>query len=102
MKGKLHRTIYKNRDKANKALGGDPLSLPANAAFHDTSHKGTGQFHTHLIVEKLPVTLNAQDAMETLFRKRFLQKVKALSKWKSIDINEPSMMILVTGSSAAT
>jgi hypothetical protein len=26
--------------------------------FHETSHQGTGQFHTHLIVEKMPTSLN--------------------------------------------
>ena len=54
--------------------------------FHETSHQGTGQFHTHLIVEKLPESLNTQVGMESLFRKRLPHKVKALSKWKSIDI----------------
>ena len=54
--------------------------------FHEKSHQGTGQFHTHLIAEKLPVRLNTQVEMETLFHKRLPHKVKALSKWKSIDI----------------
>ena len=54
--------------------------------FHETSHQGTGQFHTHLITEKMPKSLNTQDEMETLFHKRLPHKVKALSKWKSIDI----------------
>ena len=54
--------------------------------FHETSHQGTGQFHTHLIVGKLPESLNTQDEMEALFHKRLPHKVKALSKWKSIDI----------------
>jgi hypothetical protein len=54
--------------------------------FHETSHQGTGQFHTHLIVEKLPESLNTQYEMEALFCKRLPNKVKALSKWKSIDI----------------
>jgi hypothetical protein len=54
--------------------------------FHETSHQGTGQFHTHLIVEKLPESLNTQYEMEALFHQRLPHKVKALSKWKSIDI----------------
>jgi len=54
--------------------------------FHETSHQGTGQFHTHLILEKLPESLNTQVETETLFHKRLPHKVKALSKWKSIDI----------------
>jgi hypothetical protein len=35
-------------------------------------------------VEKLPESLNNQYAMEALFQKRLPNKVKALSKWKSI------------------
>ena len=54
--------------------------------FHETSHQGTGQFHTHLVIEKLPVSLNNQVGMEALFQRRLPAKVKALSKWKSIDI----------------
>jgi len=34
----------------------------------------------------MPASLNTQVEMETLFHKRLPQKVKALSKWKSIDI----------------
>ena len=58
--------------------------------FHETSHQGTGQFHTHLIVEKLPESLNTQVEIEALFHKRLPHKVKALSKWKSIDIQRIS------------
>ena len=84
LKRKLHRIIYKSRDKTIKGAGEYPY--PKMLFFHETSHQGTGQFHTHLIVEKLPESLNTQYAMETLFHKRLPQKVKALSKWKSIDI----------------
>ena len=34
----------------------------------------------------MPTSLNTQYEMENLFRKRLPHKVKALSKWKSIDI----------------
>jgi len=34
----------------------------------------------------LPQSLNTQYEMETLFQKRLPNRVKALSKWKSIDI----------------
>ena len=54
--------------------------------FHETSHQGTGQHHTHLITEKMPTSLNTQYEMENLFRKRLPHKFKALSRWKSIDI----------------
>ena len=84
LKRKLHRIIYKSRDKSIKCAGEYPY--PKMLFFHETSHQGTGQFHTHLITEKLPTSLNTQYEMETLFHKRLPNKVKALSKWKSIDI----------------
>ena len=84
LKRRLHRIIYKSRDKSIKGAG--EYLYPKILFFHETSHQGTGQFHTHLIVEKLPESLNTQYAMETLFHKRLPQKLKALSKWKSIDI----------------
>jgi len=84
LKRKLHRIIYKSRDKTIKGAGGYPY--PRMLFFHETSHQGTGQFHTHLIVEKPPESLNTQYAMEALFHQRLPQRVKALSKWKSIDI----------------
>jgi len=84
LKRKLHRIIYKSRDKTIKGAGEYPY--PRMLFFHETSHQGTGQFHTHLIVERLPEEPNTQVEMETLFQKRLPNKVKALSKWKSIDI----------------
>jgi hypothetical protein len=84
LKRKLHRIIYKSRDRSMKGAG--EYLYPKMLFFHETSHQGTGQFHTHLIVERLPASLNTQYAMETLFHKRLPHKVKALSKWKSIDI----------------
>lgn len=84
LKRKLHRIIYKSRDKTVKGAGEYPY--PRMLFFHEASHQGTGQFHTHLIVEKMPVSLNTQYEMETLFRHRLPSRVKALSKWKSIDI----------------
>jgi hypothetical protein len=84
LKRKLHRIIYKSRDKSVKGAGAYPY--PRMLFFHETSHQGTGQFHTHLITEKLPTSLNTQYGMEALFHKRLPQKVKALSKWKSIDV----------------
>jgi len=84
LKRKLHRIIYKSRDKTIKGAG--EYSYPRMLFFHETSHQGTGQFHTHLITEKLPQSLNTQHEIETLFYKRLPHSVKALSKWKSIDI----------------
>ena len=84
LKRKLHRIIYKSRDKSIKGAG--EYLYPKMLFFHETSHQGTGQFHTHLITEKMPESLNTQVEMEALFHKRLPHKVKALSKWKSIDI----------------
>jgi hypothetical protein len=84
LKRKLHRIIYKSRDKSVKGAGEYPY--PRMLFFHEASHQGTGQFHTHLIVEKMPTSLNTQYEMKALFHKRLSSKVKALSKWKSIDI----------------
>ena len=84
LKRKLHRIIYKSRDKTIK--GGSEYFYPRMLFFHETSHQGTSQFHTHLIMEKLPTILNNQVGMEILFQMRLPAKVKALSKWKSIDI----------------
>ena len=84
LKRKLHRIIFQSRDKTIKGAGDYPY--PKMLFFHEISHQGTGQFHTHLIIEKLPASLNTQYEMETLFRKRLPHKVKALSKWKSVDI----------------
>ena len=84
LKRKLHRIIFQSRDKTIKGAGEYPY--PRMLFFHETSHQGTGQFHTHLITEKMPPSLNTQVEMETLFHKRLPSRVKALSKWKSIDI----------------
>ena len=84
LKRKLHRIIYKSRDKTIKGAGEYPY--PRMLFFHETSHQGTGQFHTHLITERLPASLTSQYEMEALFHQRLPNKFKALSKWKSIDI----------------
>ena len=84
LKRKLYRIIYESRDKTIKGAGDYPY--PRMLFFHETSHQGTGQFHAQLIVEKMPESLNTQYEMEILFHKRLPHKVKALSKWKSIDI----------------
>ena len=84
LKRKLCRFIYKSRDKAVKGAGAYPY--PKMIFIHERSHQGTGQFHTHLIAEKFPVSLNSQEGMEALFARRLPGMVKALSGWKSIDI----------------
>ena len=83
LKRKLHRIIYQARDKTIKGTGAFPY--PRMLFFHEISHQGTGQYHTHLITEALPPSINTQAAVEHLFSKILPRKVKALSKWKSID-----------------
>ena len=53
---------------------------------NEVSHLGTGQFHSHLITEAFPEKLNSQRMMELLFKRILPSKVKALSRWKSIDV----------------
>ena len=84
LKRKLHRLIYQARDKNIKGAGA--YHYPSMLFFHEISHQGTGQYHTHLIAEAFPEKLNTQAAVEHLFAKILPRKVKALSKWKSIDI----------------
>ena len=84
LKRKLHRIIYNSRDKSIKGAGAFPY--PRLLFFHEISHQGTGQYHTHLIAEAFPTALNTQAAVEQLFTKTLPSKVRALSKWKSIDI----------------
>ena len=84
LKRKLHRLIYNCRDKTIKGAGA--YHYPRLLFFHEISHQGTGQYHTHLIAEALPPALNTQAAVEHLFTHTLPSKVKALSKWKSIDI----------------
>ena len=84
LKQKLRRQIFSRRDKSIKGSG--TFSYPRLLFCHEQSHQGTGQFHTHLILERLPESLNTQEGVETLFRQNLPHKVKALSKWKSIDV----------------
>jgi hypothetical protein len=84
LKRKLHRLIYQARDMTIKGAGAFPY--PQMLFFHEISHQGTGQYHTHLITEALPPNINTQAAVEHLFSKTLPSKVRALSKWKSIDI----------------
>lgn len=84
LKRKLHRLIYNSRDKTIKGAGAFPY--PRLLFFHEISHQGTGQYHTHLITEAFPTSINTQAAVEHLFSKTLPNKIKSLSKWKSIDI----------------
>ena len=84
LKRKLHRIIYNSRDKTIKGVGAFPY--PRLLFFHEISHQGTGQYHTHLIAEAFPPSINTQASVEHLFSKTLPKKVRALSKWKSIDI----------------
>ena len=84
LKQKLRRQIFSRRDKSIRGLGAFPY--PRVLFFHEQSHQDTGQFHTHLILERLPESLNTQEGVEALFRHHLPHKVKALSKWKSIDV----------------
>ena len=84
LKNKLKREIYRRRDRRVKGKGSFPY--PKMLVMNEVSHLGTGQFHSHLITEAFPERLNSQRMMELLFKRILPSKVKALSRWKSIDV----------------
>jgi len=88
LKNKIRRIAYKNRDRTIRGAGLFPY--PKVLFFNEQSHLGTGQYHTHMIIERMPAILNTQAGMENLFRKELPAKIKSLSKWKSVDIQRIS------------
>ena len=84
LKNKLYREIYRSRDRCVAGLG--PFPYPKMLVMSEVSHLGTGQFHSHLILEALPARLNTQEMIETLFKKNLPSKVKSLSRWKSVHV----------------
>ena len=84
LKNKLKREIYRRRDKRIKGAGSFPY--PKMLVMNEVSHLGTAQFHTHLITEAFPERLNSQRMMELLFKRILPNRVKALSRWKSVDV----------------
>jgi len=67
LKNKIRRIAYKNRDRSIKDAGLFPY--PKMLFFHKRSHLGTSQYHTHMILERMPKSLDTQAEMEDLFRK---------------------------------
>ena len=88
LKNKIRRIAYRNRDRSIKDAVLFPY--PRMLFFNEQSHLGTRQYHTHMIIERMPATLNTQAGMENLFRKELPAKIRCLSKWKSIDIQRIS------------
>lgn len=84
LKNKIRRIAYKYRDRSIKDAGSFPY--PKMLFIHEQSHLGTGQYHTHMILERMPILMNTQAEMEDLFRKELPSRMKALSRWKRIDI----------------
>ena len=84
LKNKLKREMYRRRDRSIKGEGSFPY--PKMLVMNEVSHLGTGQFYTHLITEAFPEKLNSQRMMELLFKRILPIKVKALSRWKSVDV----------------
>ena len=84
LKNKLRREIYKRRDRSIKDAG--PYPYPKMLMINEVSHLGTGQFQSHLITEAFPESLNSQRKMELLFKRILPSKFKALSRWKSLDV----------------
>lgn len=88
LKNKIHRIAYKNRDRTIKGAGLFPY--PRMLFFNEQSHLGTGQYHTHMILERMPAILNTQVGVENLFRKELPSRIRSLSKWKSVDVQRIS------------
>jgi len=88
LKNKIGRIAYKNRDRSIKDAGSFPY--PKILFFNEQSHLGTGQYHTHMIIERMPAILNSKAGMENLFRKELPAKIRSLSKWKSVDVQRIS------------
>ena len=84
LKSKLKREIYRRRDKRIEGAGSFPY--PKMLVMNEVSHLGTGQFHSHLLTEAFPGRLNSQRMMELLFKRILPSKVKALSRWTSVDV----------------
>ena len=89
LKNKIRRIAYKNRDRSIRNAGSFPY--PKILFFNEQSHLGTGQYHTHMIMERMPANINTQADIENLFRKILPSKIRSLSKWKSIDIRRLSV-----------
>lgn len=75
LKNKIRRVAYKNRDRPIKGAGLFPH--PKMLFFNEQSHLGTGQYHTHMIIERMPAILNTQIGMENLFRKELPAKIRS-------------------------
>jgi len=88
LKNKIRRVAYKNRDLTIKGAGSFPY--PRMLFFNEQSHLGTSQYHTHMIIERMPAILNTQAGMENLFGKELPAKVQSLSKRKSVYVQRIS------------
>jgi len=88
LKNKIRRIAYKNRDRTIRGAGSFPY--PKMLFFNEQSHLGTGQYHTHMILERMPAILNTQVGMENLFRKELPNKIRWLSMEKCVDIQRIS------------
>ena len=84
LKNKLRREIYKRRGRSIKGAGS--YLYPKMLMVNEVSHLGTGQFHSHLITEAFPESLNSQRMMELLFKRILPSKFRALSRWKTLDV----------------
>jgi len=88
LKNKLKRIIYKNRDQ--EISGAEKFKYPKFLFINKRSRWGTKQFHTHLILEQLPIKINNQASLENIFKKELPARIRSLSKWKKIDVQRVS------------
>ena len=88
IKNKLKRVIYQNRDKTITGMG--EYYYPRIVFINEKSRCGTDQYHTHMVIEKLPTTINTQAAVERIIKQILPQKSRSVSKWKRIDVQRVS------------
>ena len=92
LKNKIRRIAYKNRDRSIKGAGSFPY--PKMLFFNEQSHLGTGQYHTHMIMEKMPANINTQADIENLFRKILPSKMSLYQSGKALISRESHVKLM--------
>lgn len=88
IKNKLRRIIYQNRDTS--IIGAGKFQYPRMVFINERSRIGTNQFHTHMIIERMPIKINTQDTVENLFKRQLPARALSMSKWKRLDVQRIS------------
>jgi len=93
LKNKIRRFAYRNRDRTIKYAGSFPY--PKMLFFNEQSHLGTGQYHTHMILERMPAILNTQADMEISFAKNYQLKSDHFLNGKALIFRESPVKTMI-------